>query len=181
MRCRVLDLRYSAPLGGIDDEPLQRALHGHEALEVREHFYLHDGVPHLLVTVLYRLASLAGPPAQARPQRAGAPSGQRGPDPGAKDWRQLLDEETYPLFETLRAWRTARARAEAVPPYVILTNDQLAEIARGRPRTLKALGDVQGLGESRLQRFGEEVLEVISRGVVRVEGAGEPATSSATP
>ena len=62
MLYRVIDLKYSKIQGGIDDEPLQRLLHGHEVLSRGERLYFHDGVAHLLVSVLYRLASLPGSP-----------------------------------------------------------------------------------------------------------------------
>jgi hypothetical protein len=51
------DLKYSAKAGAIDDEPLHRVLHGHEVVEVSEHFYFHRGDLHLLAFVRYRLAS----------------------------------------------------------------------------------------------------------------------------
>ena len=60
MLWRSLNLRYSKHLGGIDEEPLQRLLHGHEVVSRTERLYHHDGVPHLLVSVLYRLATLPG-------------------------------------------------------------------------------------------------------------------------
>jgi hypothetical protein len=46
MLYRVIDLGYSKIKSGIDDEPLQRLLHGHEVVSRRERFYFHDGVPH---------------------------------------------------------------------------------------------------------------------------------------
>ena len=58
MLYRVLDLGYSKLKGSIDDEPLQRLLHGHEVVSRRERLYFHDGLPHLVVSVLYRLAAL---------------------------------------------------------------------------------------------------------------------------
>jgi superfamily II DNA helicase RecQ len=163
---RVLDLRYSKIRGGIDDEPLQRLLHGHEVVGRAERLYHHDGEPHLLVSVLYRLAALPQGPRPIRPpEEARQPVDGQGAR-GDADWQAILREEDGPLFEKLRAWRTARARAEAVPPYIILSNVQLASIARGRPRTLSALEEVPGLGKSRLDRFGKEVLEVIEKGIV---------------
>ena len=60
MLYRVFDLSYSKLKSGIDDEPLQRLLHGHEVVSRQERFYFHDGLPHLVVSVLYRLATLPG-------------------------------------------------------------------------------------------------------------------------
>ena len=60
MLYRIFDLSYSKLKSGIDDEPLQRLLHGHEVVSRQERFYFHDGLPHLVVSVLYRLATLPG-------------------------------------------------------------------------------------------------------------------------
>ena len=96
------------------------------------------------------------------------------------DWRALLKEEDAPLFESLRAWRTQRAGADAVPPQVILTNMQIARIASGRPRGLTALKEIPGLSQSRLDRFGEEILGILSNGVVSNDDSGSVATSHPT-
>ena len=186
MLYRVFDLGYSKLKSGIDDEPLQRLLHGHEVVSRQERFYLHDGLPHLVVSVLYRLATLPGSQAPGRressrqgTQQSGPREGQalsdgapaRAPSPRRgkeknEDWRALLREEDMPVFESLRAWRTQRARADAVPPYVIVTNAQLARIVSERPTSLTALKEIPGLGQSRLERFGKEILGVLADGVV---------------
>jgi DNA helicase-2/ATP-dependent DNA helicase PcrA len=68
-----------------------------------------------------------------------------------------------PLFAALREWRTGRARAAAVPPYVIAPDATLAGIAEARPRTLAALRRVKGMGPARLEQYGDEILEVVDR------------------
>ena len=136
MRYRIFDLSDSKLKSGIDDEPLQRLLYGHEVVSRRERFYFHDGLPHLVVSVLYRLATLPGSQQQGKARSDGQASACPSVSPRKEtkeDWRELLREEDAPLFESLRAWRTQRARADAVPPYVILTNVQLARIVNGRP------------------------------------------------
>ena len=204
MLYRVFDLSYSKLKSGIDDEPLQRLLHGHEVVSRQERFYFHDGLPHLVVSVLYRLATLPGSQApgrressrqdtqQNRPREGqalsdGAPARVLSPRRGKEkneDWRALLCEEDMPLFESLRAWRTQRARADAVPPYVIVTNAQLARIVSDRPGSLTALKEIPGLGQSRLERFGKEILGVLADGVVPGESASgvveSPVTATAT-
>jgi superfamily II DNA helicase RecQ len=70
----------------------------------------------------------------------------------------------------LRAWRTARARDDAVPPYVIAHDATLAAIAEARPRTLAALRRVHGMGPARLERYGDEILEIVAR----TSGEGPP-------
>jgi ATP-dependent DNA helicase RecQ len=65
------------------------------------------------------------------------------------------------LFEALRAWRRVEAQAQALPPYVIFHDRTLAEIAAARPRTLAALAQCGGVGQSKLERYGAAVLRVV--------------------
>jgi ATP-dependent DNA helicase RecQ len=72
-----------------------------------------------------------------------------------------LSPHDRPLFEALRAWRASEAKAQHVPPYVIFQDRTLAEIAAARPGTRAALVRLNGVGESKLARYGEAVLEVV--------------------
>ena len=65
------------------------------------------------------------------------------------------------LFDALRAWRKAQATLQAVPPYVIFHDRALAEIASSRPASLAALADINGVGQAKLDRYGEAVLKVV--------------------
>jgi len=65
------------------------------------------------------------------------------------------------LFEALRQWRAAEAKAQGVPPYVIFHDTTLREIAAVRPGSEAALGEVKGVGASKLIRYGTGVLAVV--------------------
>jgi ATP-dependent DNA helicase RecQ len=67
------------------------------------------------------------------------------------------------LFEALRAWRAAEAKAQSVPPYVIFHDTTLREVAAVRPANLDELAEIKGVGASKLQRYGTSVLEVVGR------------------
>jgi DNA helicase II / ATP-dependent DNA helicase PcrA len=68
------------------------------------------------------------------------------------------------LFDALRAWRRERAAADGVPAYVVAHDTVLAEIAELRPHTLPALRRVRGMGPTKLERYGPEILAVVGRG-----------------
>ena len=70
------------------------------------------------------------------------------------------DDET--IYEKLKAWRLDTAREENVPAFVILHDSVLREIARSRPRDKVALAAISGIGESKLARFGEAVVGIVS-------------------
>ncbi|HDS15442.1 MAG TPA: hypothetical protein ENN66_02255 [Proteobacteria bacterium] len=76
------------------------------------------------------------------------------------DYREILEPETFAVFDRLRAWRKEQAAGEGLAPYVILTNEQLAAIARLDEISLAALGRIDGIGEARLQKYGAAVLAV---------------------
>ncbi|GAB2919531.1 DNA helicase RecQ [Nonomuraea fastidiosa] len=73
-----------------------------------------------------------------------------------------LPAEAAPIFERLRAWRAAVAKEQGVPAYVIFHDVTLREIATARPATLQELSRVNGVGENKLAKYGEQVLELLS-------------------
>jgi ATP-dependent DNA helicase RecQ len=72
-----------------------------------------------------------------------------------------LDEPGVVLFEALRRHRLEQARAEGVPPYVVASDRTLREIAMLRPRTLQELSLAHGIGPTKLERYGDGLLEVV--------------------
>ena len=72
-----------------------------------------------------------------------------------------MDAADAALFEALRAWRRDRAAEQHVPPYVIFHDATLADIAHRRPANAEALKGVSGVGQSKLQRYGAEVLKLV--------------------
>jgi DNA helicase-2/ATP-dependent DNA helicase PcrA len=72
------------------------------------------------------------------------------------------EEELPPAFRTLKEWRLERAKADEVPAYVVFHNSTLEEIAERGPRTLTELAAVPGVGPTKLERYGEEVLAALA-------------------
>jgi ATP-dependent DNA helicase RecQ len=66
------------------------------------------------------------------------------------------------LFEKLRAWRKGAAQRAGVPPYVIFHDATLANLVRARPKDLGALSSVAGIGETKLERYGQALLDIVS-------------------
>jgi ATP-dependent DNA helicase RecQ len=69
--------------------------------------------------------------------------------------------ETQTLFEALREWRAAEAKAQRIPPYVIFHDTVLRDIAAVRPSDLDELAQIKGVGTSKLQRYGTAVLGLL--------------------
>jgi ATP-dependent DNA helicase RecQ len=64
-------------------------------------------------------------------------------------------------LDRLRRWRLETARAGGVPAYVVFHDSTLAAIASARPANLTELLRVSGVGESKLRKYGSDVLEVL--------------------
>jgi ATP-dependent DNA helicase RecQ len=71
------------------------------------------------------------------------------------------DPKDEALFQALRARRLALAKAQGVPPYVIFHDSTLAAMARQRPRRPDQLAGISGVGQAKLERYGEDFLAVI--------------------
>ncbi|MEV5649845.1 DNA helicase RecQ [Nocardia sp. NPDC052254] len=73
-----------------------------------------------------------------------------------------LDPAAADLFEQLRGWRASVAKEQGVPAYVVFHDATLREIASRMPTTSVELGAISGIGENKLAKYGEGVLEVLT-------------------
>ncbi|MCP1231681.1 DNA helicase RecQ [Acetobacter indonesiensis] len=73
-----------------------------------------------------------------------------------------LPEDKQLVFAALRKWRLDEAREQEIPPYVIFHDAALRDIALQSPASLEELGNVKGVGRSKLERYGEAVLEILA-------------------
>jgi len=72
-----------------------------------------------------------------------------------------LDPAAARLWERLREWRAAIAKEHGVPAYVVFHDATLAELARARPQSEAALGQISGVGQRKLERYGAALLELL--------------------
>ncbi|MTD57529.1 DNA helicase RecQ [Amycolatopsis pithecellobii] len=73
-----------------------------------------------------------------------------------------MPPEAAPTFEKLRAWRAGSAKDQGVPAYVIFHDATLRQIATEHPSTLEQLGRISGVGENKLARYGQQILDVLA-------------------
>ncbi|HFU5890319.1 TPA: DNA helicase RecQ [Enterococcus faecium] len=78
-----------------------------------------------------------------------------------KKVQQLSDEETDTLFEVLRELRTDPASEAGVPPYVVFSDSTLKEMSRIRPSSRLEMLQIKGVGQSKLDKYGEAFLSRI--------------------
>ena len=74
-----------------------------------------------------------------------------------------VSDEDSALWEALRACRKQLAEANNVPPYVIFHDATLQQMAASKPRTPEALLSISGVGQAKLERYGDAFLDVVRR------------------
>lgn len=65
------------------------------------------------------------------------------------------------VFSKLKELRTKLAHQEGIPPYLVLHDKSLHEMAKNLPSTLKELGKIHGWGEKKIQKYGQKFLELL--------------------
>lgn len=72
-----------------------------------------------------------------------------------------LDEAQRLLMKRLRQWRKDTAEKEGVPVFIVATNKQLADVIRIAPATPKSLREINGFGGKKVERYGNELIEIV--------------------
>ncbi len=118
------------------------------------------------------LAELDGTAPKQAPRRAGRPAspppagrtGARAAKGGrARAEGPELEGEDLVVFEELRRWRAEVAKRQGGPAFIIFGDAPLKDIATSRPGDLRALSRIKGVGPSKLDSYGDDVLEIIAR------------------
>ena len=65
------------------------------------------------------------------------------------------------LLGALRAWRSQMARQRGVPAYVVLHDSTIDGIAAARPTTLNDLRGIPGIGDKKLEHYGDELIALV--------------------
>jgi ATP-dependent DNA helicase RecQ len=102
--------------------------------------------------VRLRRENAAKPPKAARTAKAAAAVAE-------------LPAEAASVYEQLRSWRAATAREQGVPAYVIFHDATLRQIATEAPSSLAELGTVSGVGENKLAKYGQAILDTLGADV----------------
>ena len=75
------------------------------------------------------------------------------------DYKEVLKPEEFEVFSRLREWRKGVAEKEGVPVYVVFSNEQLAQAVQKKVSSKAALKEIEGVGDSRVEKYGAAVLE----------------------
>ena len=78
-----------------------------------------------------------------------------------REWPEATGEEAL-LLDRLRAWRAATAKERNVPAYVIFHDATLRDIAHQRPDSIEELATISGVGDRKLDAYGEDILALLA-------------------
>jgi len=149
MLARVITLGFDALTRRFDDEPLRDFVKDKKILQMNEHFFQKDGEPYLAIFIAFENSPMALPEKAKKKDDS---------------WRELIKDEDLPLFNALRDWRKMRSDQEGYPPYLICTNKILAAVLDKRPQTLEELGQIEGFGKVKLEKYGKDILKFLAPG-----------------
>jgi DNA helicase-2/ATP-dependent DNA helicase PcrA len=79
------------------------------------------------------------------------------------------------VFERLREWRAEQAKQASVPAYVVFTDLTLIALAEALPTTDTELLAVSGVGLTKLERYGADVMAICAVAPETHDAAGDPA------
>jgi superfamily II DNA helicase RecQ len=74
------------------------------------------------------------------------------------DYKNILPEETFRIFSHLRAIRKKIAEEEGLPAYAILTDKEMAEIAKLEDINVNNMIKVHGIGDKKIEKFGHKIV-----------------------
>jgi ATP-dependent DNA helicase RecQ len=102
---------------------------------------------------------------EVRMRRDPAPTARSARKParsaGTRPEAAPLSDADQPVFERLRAWRAATAKEQGVPAYVVFHDATLRAVATEQPADLDALSGISGVGQAKLERYGEGILAAL--------------------
>ncbi len=75
----------------------------------------------------------------------------------------FTDPKSDVLFQKLRELRLSIAKEQNVPPYVIFHDSTLIDMIIAMPKNLSEMGQISGVGQSKLERYGKAFLKIIQK------------------
>lgn len=90
-------------------------------------------------------------------------------NPKKEKTKELFSQSTVvlnnDLLGALKTWRSNKAKEIGMPPYIIMHDSTLQNLATLKPDSLNALSEVHGLGDHKINKYGDELLKVIQKAV----------------
>ena len=143
---------FTVPLFGGEEavEEMNKFLRGNKVVDITKNLVQQGDVAYWAFCVTYLLGA---------PPKVQQPQGERREK---VDYRNVLDGPTFARFAALRTIRKQLADADAVPAFAVFTDAELAEIAKLEELTPKQMLGINGLGEKRVEKYGEPLCRMFA-------------------
>ena len=169
MMVKVMSLSFNTMLEEFDDTELCEFLKQFSVFDVRDYFFMKNEVPYLAFIIKY-LPHRSESKLKAQTQVATQAIEKAGRH--SEEWRKELTEADMGLFHILKKWRYDRSKKEGVPPYILLTNKELAAVVKAKPQSLGELEKINGIGKGKMEKYGEDILAI-----TKVDTGSDPVPS----
>jgi hypothetical protein len=146
---KVFTIKFESNLESFNDSILANFLSDKTVVRWESHFFTNKNEHYWTVIVEYTSLSTPSAPLSIKKEKK-----------KNEEYKKILTGNDWPLFKRLREWRSEKGKAQGVPPYIILTNVQLAHISATRPQSLNALQEIQGVGNAKKQKYGDDKKEL---------------------
>jgi superfamily II DNA helicase RecQ len=150
-------------LGEQVEEEMNRFLRGHRVVDIASQL-VSDGHGSYWCFCIRYLDRASYPP---------GPENQ-----GKVDYRKVLDEPTFKRFALLREVRKELAQEDAVPAFAILTDEELAGVAKLAEPTVANLQSIKGIGEKKAAKYGEKLIDLFLKRLKHEAGGAADAANS---
>lgn len=135
-------------------EELNSFLSTHRIIDKHWETVLRDGVPYQVCRVEY-VKDGRFPPDNSS---SGSSFSRK---PAQVDYREVLSEDDFRVFDELRKARKKLAESEKVDAFMVFTNAQLAEMVTNHADSMEALKKIKGVGDAHLTKYGNLILEAL--------------------
>lgn len=157
MLIKILSLSFDSAKEKFSDDILRDFIKDKEIISIRDYFFVRNEVPYLTLLIKYF------PIRQEiifESQQKNNTQNSRTNNSKEEAWKEILVEADMGLFNLLRDWRSERSKKEGVPPYVLFTNVQLAQIVKSRPQSFADLLKIDGIGRAKADKYGQDILKI---------------------
>jgi superfamily II DNA helicase RecQ len=148
---------FSIPItdNGEMQAEMNRFLSASKVLEIEQRFYQNEKGVGWSFCVRFLISNTSSFQQQSTKQKV--------------DYKELLNENEFAIFSKLRECRKIIAANDAVPAYAVFTDEELAGIARLPVLEVSKLISVKGIGDKKVEKYGNQLIELFTSKIVNDE------------
>lgn len=146
MRLKLFKIRVSDEFIAVDQKSLDKFLAQHNVLKY-ELAFVKDHDPYWSVILYYEEMNLQVNEVKSQKYSA--------------DKDEDLNPDEIKILESLKLWRSEKAKDQRLPVYFIATNNELLSIAKYKPLKTEELLDIKGFGKHKIENYGEEIIGIL--------------------